>query len=189
MKKLVVLAAAVALGLSAQAASLDWQMAVASTSKGYQTMFFDYGDLATVQGILDAGGDSTLTSLEGLALHNSSGQKEFATGSKSTSLAGQGFSGISKGTDIFAVVFDTKSTSAIKSEMTYGMSGKFSTASSIYDLNADPPESSPGAFTFNLASGLTTGTIGSGASPVPEPTSGLLMLVGLGALALRRRRA
>ena len=26
-------------------------------------------------------------------------------------------------------------------------------------------------------------------SPVPEPTSGLLMLVGLGALALRRKRA
>jgi hypothetical protein len=65
------------------------------------------------------------------------------------------------------------------------MSGKFSTSSYIYDLNADPPESSPGAFTFNLSTGLTTGTIGT----VPELRSGRLMLGGLGALALRRRRA
>ena len=185
MKKLVILAAVVALGLSSQAASMDWNMTVASTAKGYQTMFFDYGDLATVQAILDAGGDSTFSSLSTYAVGNASGTKNFATGSKSTSLTAQGFD-IAKGTDLFAVVFDTKSTSAIKSEMTYGMSGKFSTASSIYDLNADPPEASPGAFTFNLASGLTTGTIG---GAVPEPTSGLLMLVGLGALALRRRRA
>ena len=184
MKKLVVLAAAVALGLSAQAAALDWSMTVASTAKGYQTMFFDYGDLATVQGILDAGGSSTLTSLESYAIGNPSGTKEFATGSKSTTQTGM-FS-IDKGTDVFAVVFDTKTKASITDGMTYGMSGKFETTSKIYDPNGDPPEASPGTFSFNLASGLTTGTIG---GAVPEPTSGLLMLVGLGALALRRRRA
>ena len=42
-----------------------------------------------------------------------------------------------------------------------------------------------GAFTFNAASFANSGTIAS----VPEPTSGLLMLVGLAGLALRRRRA
>ena len=185
MKKLVILAAAVALGLSAQAASLDWAMTVASTAKGYQTMFFDYGDLASVQAILDAGGSSTLSSLEALAMQNASGNKEFATGTKSTTLGGQAFATIDKGTDVFAVVFDTKTKASITDGMTYGMSGKFETTSKIYDPNGDPPEASPGTFSFNLASGLTTGTIGA----VPEPTSGLLMLVGLGALALRRRRA
>ena len=32
-------------------------------------------------------------------------------------------------------------------------------------------------------------TTASGSAPIPEPTSGLLMLLGMGALALRRRRA
>lgn len=32
-------------------------------------------------------------------------------------------------------------------------------------------------------------TMGGGASPIPEPTSGLLMLLGMAGLALRRRRA
>ena len=185
MKKLIVLVAVAVFGLSSYSATLDWKMTVAV--KGYQTMFFSYSDLSSVQAILDAGGDSTLTSLEALALQNNGGKKEFATSSKSATLDGQNFAGIAKGTDVFAVVFDTKSTSAIKTDMTYGMSGKFSTASSIYDGNAEPPEASPGTFAFDLTSGLTTGTIGGG--EVPEPTSGILMLVGLGALALRRRRA
>ena len=194
MKKLIVLFAVTALGLSVTAASMDWNMTVASTAKGYQTMFFDYADLAAIQGILDAGGTGTtvLDALKGYAIGNASGTQTFATGSKSTSLSSQLFSGVDKGTDMFAVVFDTKSTAAIIDEMTYGISGKFSTSSYIYDGNADPPESSPGTFSFGLASGLTAGTIGGGSTPsedVPEPTSGLLLVLGGAMLALRRRRA
>ncbi len=187
MKKLIVLMSAVALGLTASAASMDWDMTVASTSKGYKTMFFDYDNLTAIQAILDAGGSSTYSSLQGYAFSNASGTDTFATGSKSTTLSSQLFSGLDKGTDMFAIVFDTKSTAAIVDDMTYGMSGKFATSSYIYDGNADPPESSPGTFTFDLSTGLTTGTIGA-SGPTPEPTSGLLLLVGGSLLALRRKQ-
>ena len=40
-----------------------------------------------------------------------------------------------------------------------------------------------------IAFGSAPGTWTGGSSPVPEPTSGLLMLLGMAGLALRRRRA
>ena len=49
-----------------------------------------------------------------------------------------------------------------------------------------PPDSSPGTFTGTFAAVATsTSTVAVG---VPEPTSGLLMLLGIAGLALRRRR-
>ena len=48
----------------------------------------------------------------------------------------------------------------------------------------------PGSGAGNLSADITDRTSASaGWQAVPEPTSGLLMLVGLGALALRRKRA
>ena len=52
----------------------------------------------------------------------------------------------------------------------------------------EPPASSPGNVTAvfaNVANSTTTATI----DAIPEPTSGLLLLLGVAGLALRRRRA
>ena len=55
-----------------------------------------------------------------------------------------------------------------------------------------PPESAPGntsvAFA-DVATSATTSTIGGGPEPIPEPTSAMLLILGMAGLALRRRHA
>ena len=55
-----------------------------------------------------------------------------------------------------------------------------------------PPASSPGTATAafaDVATSATTATIGGGPEPIPEPTSAMLLLLGMAGLALRRRHA
>lgn len=61
--------------------------------------------------------------------------------------------------------------------------GSVSTAGYTYDPDAQ--ETAPDTLNIPVSSITSIGKIGA----VPEPTSGLLMLVGLAGLALRRRRA
>ena len=62
----------------------------------------------------------------------------------------------------------------------------------VKGLAYEGSDSSPGQLTSVTAASLlagSTGTFAGGGGDVPEPTSGLLALVGLAGLALRRRRA
>lgn len=65
-------------------------------------------------------------------------------------------------------------------------------AATYFSISADVTQTAPTAGTMNMAfTNLSSGaqTAWTATTAVPEPTSGLLMLLGMAGLALRRRRA
>ena len=181
MKKLMVIAAVLAASV-ASAATIDWKVTVDTADRANKFMFFNYDDQATVLGILDAGGASTYSQLEALA-YDGAGAYQFATTAKSSSKTG-GLSSIDKGDTMFLVLFDTTAAATVTDGMAYKYTGEIDGTAYIYDLNAEPPEASPGTFDIAASSFANSGTVG-----VPEPTSGLLLLLGMAGLALKRKRA
>ena len=186
MKKLMVIAAVLAASV-ASAATIDWKVSVDTADRAKKFMFFNYDDQAAVLGILDAGGASTYSQLQALAYSSGGTTYQFATTAKSSSKS-DFLSDISKGDTMFLVLFDTTAAATVTDGMAYKDTGEINGTAYIYDGNADPPEASPGTFNIAASSFASSGVVGSGAG-VPEPTSGLLMLLGVAGLALRRRHA
>ena len=182
MKKLIVLAAAVVLACAGQAASVDWSVTV--TGKGVEwsgnhayVMAFNGSDYAAVIKLLTVdGSDNMATDLGTYALAGDSTSQFNITNNRGSAKVTAGDSTGVTGDKMFWVVFTEGS-------MDGGSAIQWTAATDIsaYDYEAGSP--SPG--TFGITSFANSGTIAS----VPEPTSGLLMLVGLAGLALRRRRA
>ncbi len=173
MKKIIIAAAAIAFATTLQAAQCLWGLEKdsAKTYANLTAYAINGSDFATVVALLTTGGESVATDfnsyvINSAALNSRGGGGNTAEGMTGTTLAWFIFAGDS-----------------IADGSTYDTTGALDV--SAYTFN--PPQSSPGEFTFTVDSFTTKGApIG---NVIPEPTSGLLVLIGIAGLALKRKRA
>ena len=182
MKKLMFMLTAVAMAVGAQAASVNWNVLVAGQGATWSgndayVMAFDGADYAAVVNLLTVdGSDKMATDLGAYALKNGSTTQFAISNNRGSAKASGASEGVTTDGTMFWVVFTDGSMDAGKA-----IQWTAATDISAYDFEAGSP--APG--TFGVNSFANSGTI----AGVPEPTSGLLMLVGLAGLALRRKRA
>lgn len=168
MKKLMIMLSAIALAIGVQAASVDWKVSGTSDTSGYTVYLLT--DLASSYESVSALASTAVAS--GTIV--SAGRGAYAANGTATSDA---ITSASMANAYWVIVSSTDATSYnyVKTDM----------SAMVYD--ADNQQSSPGTFNGVSAADILAGTSANFAA-VPEPTSGILMLVGLAGLALRRRR-
>lgn len=177
MKKLMVLLTAMAIGFAAQAGAVSWSMTnvylgnTTDKAEGCIAYLLVGNDLtAPISAIT-----STDTAKAFIAANNTYGGSAIGDATGKFSVEDYGSYG-SADVSVYAVVFNA---ATIEDATQYYIS------KSAKDLSV--PGSGTGAVT--LGTQKTNSQVAANWHAIPEPTSGLLMLVGLGALALRRRRA
>ncbi len=175
MKKLMMLLAAVCVAGIVQGAYVDWQYGKDTSKNGYTVYAFDAANQATVLSALAAYDADAQSTIDGLVLSSAEVKKGVAKGAgtdvgSATSLMLLGVNGaFGDGVSFF---YDTLDISA----MTYGA--------------ADPSPGNSALASFgNSGTVVAAGGGGGGGGDGPEPTSGILLLVGAGILGLRRKRA
>ncbi len=190
MKKTLIAFAAVALSAAAQAATVDWAFSSKNTIKTYSgadgASIAVYllntagtGYAATISGLeagtVTAANITSQGSYLGTGTTGSSGAKiGKASGSLTVANPGVDYS-------LVFVYFET-----VDSKDYYYLSGAQTGTS--YDGSAEYPSGTTASWASSNYSQSNWHAV-TGSSPVPEPTSGLLMLLGVAGLALRRRRA
>jgi len=193
MKKIMIALAAVATGIAAHAATVDWQYQVTGSATDYHASNYAlYLVDATKWDAAKAGAGITADTFTDSGIVYA--QTTFASGT------GKG----SNKTYISNIVGGTTSgaSATALSDSIVADGGTLNVYYVILDTSKDPSEyyaSSKTALTGRSATGTAIqtgfGTVANSAvtwtatSAVPEPTSGLLMLLGIAGLALKRRRA
>ena len=185
MKKLMILAATAAMAFAASAASATWGF----SSGEDRDRNGDYvGDSIQATAFLYLGTATTTAStidLTGLTLLATAGQdgSDYTFGSPNTPVSMTGLASDAANQAYTLLLVEGDGLTALNQDSTYWMVVATGTSGQAVD-----PMSGETWATF------TNGTAASASSwanlkVVPEPTSGLLMLLGMAGLALRRRRA
>ncbi len=170
MKKLMFMFAALTLACGVQAASVSWQVSGASAYKG-ETVYAITG----------------LTSAQVIAYFSSTTASDWSKGVEgavSASISNRGAaSSVSENagsTIVYAIV-----KTGIAEGNDWLVTGDISTSGFTYT----PPATAPGTLAVAASAFTNTGKFTAESSGgAPEPTSGLLLLVGAGMLALRRKQ-
>ena len=187
MKKIMIAMAAVALAAVAQAASINWSVANNAYAKSaldtanstrtanYTVMLFAESSRADVMAILATG---TTDGLSDLALVD-------AIKTKATGKASGTISNVSEGNQtVFSVIFDT-----FTSDMTLADAKNYIASSAITQASYSGTDAATSLdFTSAQFADSSWTSIASSSGDVPEPTSGLLLLLGVAGLALRRKQ-
>ncbi len=177
MKKLMVFAAVAALAFAGQAATVDWKVSYAGqgaawSANGATVMAFAGADYADIVKLVTETGSNTLKAdLTTKAL----GQSTFSNfrGSANT----VSVPATDAPSTMFWMIFSEGSWDA-------GKAVTWTTATDVSGSYYTPPATGT-SFALTATNFANSGTIAS----VPEPTSGILLLVGMAGLALRRKRA
>ena len=195
MKKLMIVLAALAAGVAANAATLNWGGYVANENDGAQT-----AQEGTVFNLIFIGSNDFSSEISGLTYDTTTGLLGTGTGSGFTAKSGQELVGThaldatEAANYAFQTVFE-------RADSAGGVNGNYLMV--MFD-ETTPEYFWAGQYSVSGVSDLTTagsivdeswaigyGTVNSvtTSATIPEPTSGLLLLVGGAMLALRRRRA
>ena len=185
MKKMIMAAAIVCAAAFANAAAVGWSCAGLSAYAGDAYKFFVVGqngvtDVATVTALLDAGSSVDSYAFGGgtIAANGSAGQAFSVAGAPT--LAGGTYSA-------FYVIFDAANPTAGSSKYAVianaaGLTKSFADTAASVTFVAGNQQS----FANNASNWKSFGSAG----PIaPEPTSGLLILLGMAGLALKRKVA
>ena len=184
MKKLIVASIAAVVGLVVNAATVDWQYKITSAqgTEGYNSGYTVYlvnataWDAATISAATFSDSSVVLDSTTfGAAAGRTAGQKTYTTvgnaGVRSVAIDSLAENATYK---VYYVILNTNADPNTYTTVADTLTGRADTGEAILGSNI--------SMTAAAASSATW-------TAVPEPTSGLLMLLGMAGLALRRKRA
>jgi len=171
------IAAAIVAATVVNAASVDWKLQTGATYSGMKVYGISGTTAAAVLTACQSTDSATWTAtFSGFTAYEATGTNDRAGASGTTT-------GIAAGDNLVYVIVD----GAVADGSKYWVVNDYT----ILAANVYEPPATGTRVTVKFADMGTkgSGTFTSGSSPVPEPTSGLLMLLGMAGLALRRRRA